>query len=201
MPGKHVRFADQHAGYTVSGTTPSPSRSISSLPSSTGPITPPAFAIALPHPPAHSGHKHSHKSRPTIHPLLAVAKPRAVNFDPAISPPLSRMTITSPHLPWPIHVEPRLNGAYITVSDVLAAIYHSLRQNIRPAEFHSLPGKGDMQRVTAAYQARYRRISNRTSYEDEKKAGVKRVDFLKGRTIFAGLSTGSSAHSWIMNVS
>ncbi|KAF8919229.1 hypothetical protein CPB85DRAFT_1156635, partial [Mucidula mucida] len=120
--------------------------------------------------------------------------------EPAISPPLSRMTITSPHLAWPIQVEPKLNGAYITVSDVLGAIYHSLRQNIRPAEFHSLPGKNDMQRVTAAYQARYRRIPNRTSYEEEKKAGVKRVDFLKGKIIFAGLSCGSSVHSWIMTV-
>ncbi len=132
MPGKHVHFADEHAGYTVSGTTPSPLRSILSLPSSTGPITPPAFAIALPHPPAHSGHKHPHKSRPTIHPLLAVTKPRT-NFDvsqhhshistsytilssrssllsePAISPPLLRMTITLPHLPWLIQVELNVN--------------------------------------------------------------------------------------------
>lgn len=92
------------------------------------------------------------------------------------------------------------NGAYVTVSDVLDAIYNSLRKNVTSAEFNTLPGKKAMERVNAAYQARYRRIQDRKSSEQEKKGGVKRIDFLMESRYLAGLSKGTSNDTWIMNI-
>lgn len=94
-----------------------------------------------------------------------------------------------------------LNGTYVTVSDVLFAMYNGLRENISPAEFYGLPSKTEVRRVTEAYEQRYRRIKSRSGSYEEKKAGVKRVDFFMGRTRFAGLSPSTKGHDvWVMNI-
>ena len=48
---------------------------------------------------------------------------------PATNPPLRFLSITSPHLPWTINVY-ALNDSFVTVEDVLASIYRSLRINV-----------------------------------------------------------------------
>ncbi|KAK0490135.1 hypothetical protein EDD18DRAFT_551049 [Armillaria luteobubalina] len=163
--------------------------------------------------------------RPQAHSLLAVVKPPAINYDlanhpstvtssystlysrpntlsePAISPHIPHLTLTSPHLFWRISVRPLLNGTYVTVSDVLFAMYNGLRENVSPAEFYGLPSKTEMRRVTEAYEQRYRRIKSRSGSYEEKKAGVKRVDFFMGRTKFSGLSPSTKGHDvWVLNI-
>ncbi|KAG7441830.1 uncharacterized protein BT62DRAFT_465681 [Guyanagaster necrorhizus] len=207
--------------------TPSPAKTSSTLPSSRGsssrqesrlPGPTPYSPYSLPRPKVRVHH-------PQVHSLLRVAKPPAINYDlahhpstittdystlssrpnflhePALSPPVSQLTLTSPHLLWCIRVHPSLNGAYVTVADVLHAMYSGLRENIAPAEFYGLPSQTEMRRVTDAYEQRYRRIKSRSGSYEEKKAGVKRIDFFMGRTRFAGLSPSSKGPDvWAMNI-
>ncbi|SJK99125.1 uncharacterized protein ARMOST_02412 [Armillaria ostoyae] len=221
MPVKQVRFALDQAHKVPS--TPSPAKTSSTLSSSRRsssrhePRLPGPTPYALPRPKV--------RAHPQVHSLLTVTKPLAINYDltnhpstvttsystlssrpssfsePAISPPVAHLTLTSPHLFWRISVRPLLNGTYVTVSDVLYAIYNGLRENISPAEFYGLPSKTEMRRVTEAYEQRYRRIKSRSGSYEEKKAGVKRVDFFMGRTRFAGLSPSTKGHDvWVMNI-
>ncbi|KAK0203314.1 hypothetical protein DFS33DRAFT_784674 [Desarmillaria ectypa] len=217
MPGKHVRFALDKT-YKVPP-TPSPAKTSSTLPSSS------RHESRLPGPTPYTLPRPKVQVLPQAHSLLTVAKPPAINYDlinhpstittsystlssrpnslseSAISPPVSHLTLTSPHLPWRISVRPLLNGTYVTVSDVLHGMYNGLRENISPAEFHGLPSKTEVRRVTEAYEQRYRRIKSRSGSYEEKKAGVKRVDFFMGRTRFAGLSPSTKGHDvWVMNI-
>ncbi|KAK0472278.1 hypothetical protein IW261DRAFT_1343689 [Armillaria novae-zelandiae] len=221
MSAKQVRFAlDQaHQVPSTPSTYKTPLTRSSSKRSSSRrePRLPGPTPYALPTPKV--------RVHPQAHSLLAVAKPPAINYDvvnhpstvttsystlysrpnslsePAISPPVPHLTLTSPHLFWRISVRPSLNGTYVTVSDVLFAMYNGLRENISPAEFYGLPSKTEMRRVTEAYEQRYRRIKSRSGSYEEKKAGVKRVDFFMGRTRFAGLMSSTKGHDvWVMNI-
>lgn len=83
------------------------------------------------------------------------------------------------------------------MGDVLGAVYDSLRQNVSSQEFHSHP---DSERVTTAYQSRYRRFKGTRRYEEEKGKGVKRVDFLLEKTRWVGLSsTKEGPNVWMLN--
>lgn len=227
MPGKQVRFS--RTSTLHSPPAPSPSYSLSSLPSSSGPITPPSLPGVLPGPspyafslpPARPRSKS--RVRPRVHALLALNRSPPVNYDlslhpstmsthhislstitlaeSAVHPPLPLLTLVSPHMPWSISVSASSNGAYVTVSDVYSAIYRSLRQNILPVEYHALPSDRDKRRVSAAYETRYRRLRGSRDYDHEKRAGVKRVDFLMGHTKFLGLtSTDSGNGVFVINV-
>ncbi|CAA7261296.1 unnamed protein product [Cyclocybe aegerita] len=110
--------------------------------------------------------------------------------EPATSPALSALYITSPYLPWTIKVYPS-NGRYVTVGDVFDYIYRSLRMNITSNEWNSFPTEHDQRRATRAYEHRYRRLRSTREYEEEKRSGMKRVDFLMGRTRFVGISPSS----------
>ena len=112
----------------------------------------------------------------------------------AFVPSRSYITIVSSYLPWTIKVYAS-NGSYITLQDILTSIYSDLRTNITPAEFQLLPSKHHRSRATRAYEQRYRRLrrqlpSERESHkasESEKRAGMKRVDFLMSHTKFLGI--------------
>ena len=111
------------------------------------------------------------------------------------------MTIISPHLPWSIKVH-ATNAHYVSLQDVLEAVYRTLRINLTQSEFASLPTEKDRRRATRAYEERYRRHRSQRSYEEEKRAGMKRVDFFMGRTRFVGLSNdGRRADEWHLRVS
>ena len=115
----------------------------------------------------------------------------------AFIPSLSHTTITSSYLPWTIKVYAS-NSSYITLQDVFSSIHSALRTNITPAEFHLLPSHHHRDRAIRAYQQRYRRLRHQThsnsdnetnkESESEKRAGMKRVDFLMGHTKFLGIS-------------
>lgn len=91
---------------------------------------------------------------PTLHPMLAPAQlqwdtrrsPQTLASDwrqedldrlaePATSPPAARLELRSPQLPWAISVRPRTPHLYVTVHDVLGAIYGALKTAITQGEW------------------------------------------------------------------
>ena len=117
----------------------------------------------------------------------------------AFIPSLSHATITSSYLPWTIKVYAS-NASYITLQDVFSSIHSVLRTNITSAEFHLLPSHHHRERAVRAYERRYRRLRHQPhsdfssdnqinkESESEKRAGMKRIDFLMGHTKFLGIS-------------
>lgn len=112
----------------------------------------------------------------------------------AFVPSRSYITIISSYLPWTIKVYAS-NGSYITLQDILTSIYLDLRTNITPTEFQLLPSQHYRTRATRAYEQRYRRLRHQLpserqyhkASESEKRAGMKRVDFLMSHTKFLGI--------------
>ncbi|KAJ7037501.1 hypothetical protein C8F04DRAFT_1180547 [Mycena alexandri] len=190
---RHVRFAES-VGYAA---TPSPSHSVSSLPSSYGPWTPPnAFNGNLP------------LGAPMLHPVLSFAGPEpnvafnislpvanirpmkniapSVLLEDATFPRLPSLVLTHPRLFWTITVEPA-EGNFVLVRDVFNAIYTSLRQQASAAEYERLGSEAQRQ-VTKAFTKRYSRMPNAQSQTFEKSKGLKRVDFLGSMVTFMGLN-------------
>ena len=207
---KKVRFAYQNLFY-------SPRHHASTLPTLT-PITPPSTGYGfpgpspyiLPYPPHNTSTSVPYPGHFYLHPLLETS---AVNYDliehpstvvtrnnyslsirtlrePATTPPLSFLTITSIHLPWIIKVYAS-NGLYVTLEDIFDTVYRNLRTNITGAEFNLFSKQDDQRRATRAYEKRYRRLRNTVAYEAEKRGGMKRVDFLMGHTKFLGFASSS----------
>ena len=146
---------------------------------------------------ATSTHNHHSLSIETLH-------------ESAFLPPRSYITIISSYLPWTIKVYAS-NGSYITLQDILSTIYSELRTNITPTEFQLLPSQHHRNRATRAYEHRYRRLrrplalpSEREYHhtkasELEKRAGMKRVDFLMSHTKFFGI-VWQRGNEWKLNV-
>ncbi|KAF5379574.1 hypothetical protein D9757_009268 [Collybiopsis confluens] len=225
MPGKHVRFASVSTAYPAA--VPSLSYSAPSVPSSSGPRTPPSITAPLPSPAYRHGQSHkrsqSYPAPTRLHNLLAYSHHPTINYDvslptssittkysglststfsePAVYPPVSSLMIQIPHHSWPISITPSYNGQYVTVHDVFSAVYHSLRKNVSSSEYAAISSKKDAEKVRMAYETRYRRLRDRRAYEAEKKQGLKRVDFLNNHTRFMGLSTSShNAGVWVLHL-
>lgn len=110
------------------------------------------------------------------------------------------MTIASPYIPWQITVSPSNRTLYVTVADVLDAVYHFLRSNLTAQDYQSLDARGQ-QRATDAYKRRYKCIHDPKAYEMEKAKGAKRVDFLFEATAFMGLvGTKYGPEMWELHV-
>ncbi|KAJ8487867.1 hypothetical protein ONZ45_g14175 [Pleurotus djamor] len=136
--------------------------------------------------------------------------------EPATNLPISSLTIQSPHLPWRITVKASRHGM-VTISDVLHAIYKTLRECIHLADFELL-SPNDKKRVRKSYEDRYRGLrssklgvlsksgiggagGNRKRSEEaaeEKRQGVKKIDFLMGKTRFMGLSATTNPVVWVL---
>lgn len=228
MPGilpKQVRFAYQNLFH--SPPTPALSFSGSSISSDSGPVTPPIPTHTLPvpysaaYPPVKPIRRQTYTEPIRSHPLLRTAAPmtwdlvdhpstarhtyqaisRRVLSEPATFPSTSFLRIDSPHLPWMVKVYAS-NGSFVSLADVLDAIYHSLRKNITSQEFDSLPTSDDRRRATQAYEQRYRRQRSSQDYKTEKQGGMKRIDFLMGHTRFLGISNYSRrSGEWSLSVS
>ncbi|KAJ7473176.1 hypothetical protein B0H11DRAFT_1811300 [Mycena galericulata] len=223
MPGRHVRFSTEN---TFHSPPPALSSSISTASSSSGPYTPPFSAYAsLPGPTPYAprrSYTESAAGTTRAHNLIAYSDSPLLTYDvsqhpssistrfpglstagmlePAVSPPQVSLSIGTPHLPWSITVTAS-NGRYVTVSDVLTALYRALRTNVTAAEFNALGTQKLMRRATAAYAHRYTRLKGHRGYTEEKAQGVKRVDFLMGFTTFRGLSPTSAPDVWRLHVS
>ncbi|KAJ6567964.1 hypothetical protein DFH09DRAFT_1468219 [Mycena vulgaris] len=216
MPGRHqVRFSEAN---TFHSPPPLMSPSSSSSDALFGPLTPPPVPYtSLPGPtpffPQRSYTKAS-TGKGRAHDLVAVSNTPLLNYDislhpssisshykgvssagflePAVYPPLPAISLATPYLPWAIAV-PASNGRYVTVSDVHTAVYRTLRANVMPAEFNALGTRKLMRRASEAYTQRYERLRGQRGYTEEKRGGVKRVDFLMGNTKFLGISPGAGA--------
>jgi hypothetical protein len=229
VPMKKVRFARTSTVH-VAPTPPTPALSLGSLSprSSSGPLTPPSYAMALPGPtpyavPYNIKTQSGVPRTVRLHTLLRFSYSPVLNWDltlhpstistqlqglsrqalaePATNPPVKKLSVRSPHLPWIIKVTASRDD-FITVGDILETIFRTLRANVGSQEFHALPSPKEERRVTAAYEQRYRRIRDSREYEDEKRGGVKRVDFLMGHTAFNGLSpTTHGPDVWALNTS
>ncbi|KAF7335547.1 hypothetical protein MVEN_02208600 [Mycena venus] len=222
MPSRRVRFASTDTFYSPPPPPPplirsSPSSSISSL----GPLTPPPL-YAAPLTPKGS-HCAPTAMKVQAHNLIALSHFPLLQYDvslhpssifshrpsisaaaflePAVYPRRLSLSLVTPHLPWKIPV-PASNRRYVSVGDVLSAIYRTLRVNATPAEFNALGTEKLMRRASTAYTRRCERLRGHSGYSQEKREGVKRVDFLMGYTTFQGITPTSGAPDvWRLTIS
>ncbi|KAF9460204.1 hypothetical protein BDZ94DRAFT_1266627 [Collybia nuda] len=227
---RNVHFAPANVLYSPAS-TPSPSHSVLSLPSSTELATPPPVMTPLfrPHPSfqlKRSPSPESSSDEMHIHFILAFIPygAPAVRYDvslppstledqltgdvfaePATHPPLPSLSIVCSFLPKRWHIEVTSwsrPGAPVTVRDVFKSIYHELRTPVSPTEYNDLRLYEDTEDVDAAYFHRCGRIENYRDRREEELKGVKRIDFLRGRNRFLGLSgTLKGNDVWELNVS
>ncbi|KAG5639056.1 hypothetical protein H0H81_007314 [Sphagnurus paluster] len=116
--------------------------------------------------------------------------------EPATQPHLHTLTVYCPNLLMPITIIAGEVG-YVTISDVLHAIHHELRLPTNTTEYKNLPV--DVKpKVDATYFQRCRRSGDEAR---QLEMGIKRVDFLLGKTHFFGLSgTLHGPDIWELNV-
>lgn len=101
----------------------------------------------------------------------------------ATQPPLPSLSVISPFLPWVITVPAGTMG-FVTVLDVFHAIYEALRLPVTEVQFRALDSS-------------YSVISRTGDWWQ----GMRRRDFLRGRTRFMGLSMSMlGPDTWMLNV-
>lgn len=211
--------------------TPSPSYSQSSLPSTTGPYTPPTPNKLLP-PHAFSPVNKSpviphfvpttptSPAPPSLHDLLA--NPQGARLDVAFPPHPDRLRIHQSHLsmaathppakvmkvvaaglPWCITVEPTTTSSpFVTVLDVLHALYASLHKPIKQAEFDAV-SQSYRDMISKAWHRRLDKIPSRSDEKAERARGVRRMDFLLGKSCIKRLRylsiSGPGEVTWIVD--
>ncbi|KAJ6580397.1 hypothetical protein DFH09DRAFT_979157 [Mycena vulgaris] len=122
--------------------------------------------------------------------------------EPAFHPPLTALRILHPRLPfWPVDLDLPADlpadaaPPPISLGDVLVALHRALHQRITPADWAAL-SPADEAAVTKAFSHRCRGEAVRSGVPPahlrdrevaERNQGVKRVDFLLGKTVFKGL--------------
>ncbi|KAJ6554593.1 hypothetical protein B0H19DRAFT_948682 [Mycena capillaripes] len=144
-------------------------------------------------------HVHYDLSQPvhTIKPQLTPSF-----LDPATYPPLPALTVLCPHISWPIAVAPSQPAGFVSVLDVFMSVHTSLRLCVGRSEYDTLPSGDARRRVDDAYFTRCRLVADVEERRIEALKGVKRVDFLAGKTRFLGLSGPvEGAHVWELNLS
>ncbi|KAJ4472970.1 hypothetical protein J3R30DRAFT_3707966 [Lentinula aciculospora] len=135
--------------------------------------------------------------------------PSDVLSEPATNPPVSSLIITCPHLRWEFPITPipasSRKSSYVSVLDVLHALYRGLRLAVHPLEYEALPSLEVIANVNEAYYSRCNSTVDTKARQEEQVKGIKRVDFLMGRNRFLGLSKKSSRRDdglvWELNVS
>ncbi|KAJ4488919.1 hypothetical protein C8J55DRAFT_410602, partial [Lentinula edodes] len=120
------------------------------------------------------------------------AVPAHVLAEPATDPStLGKLVLKSDRFPWEVIVTagcaeaPSVNSRpVVTNNDVLHALYHTLHAHVLHSEWDTLDSDRFRQRrVSRAYQRQGR----------EEQEGVRRVDWLMGRTRFVGIVVERSA--------
>ncbi|KAK0499366.1 hypothetical protein EDD18DRAFT_1150878 [Armillaria luteobubalina] len=102
--------------------------------------------------------------------------------EPATSPALLEdMVLVSKYLPWRIHISPG------SVRDMIVALYTALRIKVTEEELKAEGGA----RVRSAFANRVDGMA-----EEEKRRGVRRIDFLLGFTRFVGVEATDEPGVW-----
>lgn len=128
--------------------------------------------------------------------------------EPATHPPLTRLRIICDLIPtWPIHLElpptpyspynsnqfayqqPSPSSPPITLMDVLVAVHQAMHSRITHIDWAKV-SKKEQREITRAYTVRC------GGSEHERAQGVKRVDFLLGRTRMIGLVRSRMEDGW-----
>ena len=213
---KHVRFDKDNIFYSPKS-TPSPTLTDSSLPSSgesAGPHTPPQNNFALPDGPVAihpllAYHPHfppivyevfspPHTLAPSMH-ASPLSLPAAVLEESATQPGMHTMTLLIEQFPWRLVIPPTKH--YVSVRDLIEALYCFLRHPVLQSEYNTLPTQALKDEVSLAFHSRCGRAPSKEAAEEQYQKGVKRVDFLRGRTRFMGLSsTKVGPDVWILNL-
>lgn len=116
--------------------------------------------------------------------LHELNRPTSVEWDLiryACEPPLPGMTLVNEHFPWVIEVMAS-NPTGVTLHDLFMAIWNCMITQITFADWYNVEiddvARGE---VTEAFYARVR------DNPMERNAGIRRVDFLRGRVMMRGL--------------
>jgi hypothetical protein len=92
------------------------------------------------------------------------------------------LKLVSAGLPWTTSVEPSTTSMqYITVLDVLHALYNNLHKRVKQPEFDTTE-KSYRDLISKAWFRRLDQIPHDSERTKEGEKGVRRIDFLLGRT-------------------
>ena len=112
---------------------------------------------------------------------------------PASIPPLPSLGLRVGNLPWLFNVLPNIRlspgNSYVTVQDVLLAIYYHLRTAVKSAEYEVM----SKSRKAEIFREFERRVG---SDPVQRGKGLRRVDFLNGRLRAEGLVRNSKDSVW-----
>ena len=103
----------------------------------------------------------------------------------ATYPASPSITLITEALPWSITVTAK--SAFVTVYDVLQALHSSLRLQVTKTEWASL-SRASQDVIAASFHKRAGGFANRLKREKQLGKGVRRLDFLVGRTRLFGIS-------------
>lgn len=203
MPGKHVSFVSETkcdsslpALFSTSeGASPSlPSSPYHYLPS-TIPGIPHSALVAGP---VRLNYNVSLFPTPGVtlnHPLYNMS---SLWDHPMTNPPMPFMEVecAAAGFPWKITISPsRKSTPYITFRDFFSSLYYNLRKRATQAEYEQVKSARLQRHIVNAYQRRYERLADCDQYEEERRGGLRRVDFLGEYVQFAGLSPNSNGRS------
>ncbi|KAJ7279689.1 hypothetical protein C8J57DRAFT_1303982 [Mycena rebaudengoi] len=161
-------------------------------------IGPVQLHFLLAYSPFRPPHIHYELSHP-LHTINSQVTPAFL--DPATYPPTSALTIICRHIKWPVLISSSYPQEFVTVMDVFRAVYTGLRRAVLPAEYETLADREDKAGVDGSYYTRCKLRPDGPERQLETLKGVKRVDFLKGRNRFLGLSGPiGGPHVWELNV-
>jgi len=106
-------------------------------------------------------------------------------MQPTTDPPTMFMRLYHTRLPWYIDVVPS-GGPYVTLGDLFATLCQLLATRIRQTEYYNDElDHDDRGALKQAWEERCRD-------EAERMDGVKRVDYLRGKYMFQGLTRGKN---------
>ncbi|KAL0066312.1 hypothetical protein AAF712_006743 [Marasmius tenuissimus] len=216
MSNRRVRFSDEQTILTL---TPSPTHSNSTLPGSPGPTSPPnpfsplagsplqTDLSLLPMDEIHSVLRLRSRPRfsfdvskdPAKTPSLSEELTQELRAEPATVPPLPYVTLVSRCLPWAIEVQSSSNAqdAFVSVADVIGGLHCALRIRVTKAEFDLQQHQDE---ITAAFEERCHRVAKEegeAAAELERTKGLMRIDFLRGRSKFMGLSVARQGYNML----
>ena len=98
-------------------------------------------------------------------------------------PPLPFMRLYHTHLPWHIDVEAQ-NPSGVTLYDLFCAIHLCMMTQIQNADYYNVEMTGEARAHVAEAWA------NRCRDDEERRQGIRRVDYLMGRVIMEGIRPG-----------
>jgi len=139
-----------------------------------------------------------HTLAPNMRASPHVSLSATVLEEPATQPSIHTITLVIDKFPWRLTVQPTKH--YVSVRDLLEALYCFLRHPVLPSEYNTLPTQTLKDEVSTAFRNRCGSAPSKEAREQYQK-GVTRVDFLRGRTRFMGLSgTKVGPDVWTLNL-